>query len=50
LRMICGEKVRRQIGKKCDLAASSQDEDRWCAGQEGGHSGVGSVAGHFSKE
>jgi len=25
-------------------------EDRWRAAQEGGHSGVGGVAGHFSKK
>src|SRR4029077_4636539 len=40
----------RQIGRKCDLAASSQDEDRWRAAQEGAHSGAGCVAGHFSKK
>jgi len=48
--MIFGEKVRRQIGGRATLAGSSQDEDRWRATQEGGHSGVGGVAGHFSKK
>jgi hypothetical protein len=46
--MICGEKVGRQIGGSATLAASSQDEDRWRAAEERGHSGVGGVAGHPS--
>jgi RHS repeat-associated protein len=37
------------LGGRATLTASSQDEDRWRAAQEGAHSGVGSVAGHFSK-
>ena len=42
-------KLGVRLGGSATLAAGSQDEDRWRAAQEGGHSGVGGVAGDFSK-
>jgi hypothetical protein len=42
------QKLGVRLGGSATLAASSQDEDRWRAAQEGDHSGVGGVAGHPS--
>jgi len=46
--MAVTKKLDVRLGGSATLAASSQDEDRWRAAQEGGHSGVGGVAGHPS--
>jgi len=42
--MICDKELGVRLEGSATLAASSQDEDRWRAEQEGGHSGVGGVA------
>ena len=48
--MVVTNKLGVRLAGSATLAASSQGEDRWRAAQEGGHSGVGGVAGHFSKK